>query len=136
VETTAVSSIVDVVTTISHHGFADTVRLLRGAIEGGGGTVFAEIDQRVAASKVGLALRPTTLLVFGNPRGGTPLMEAHPLFALELPLKLLVWEEADVVSVAYVPMRIVAERYGIAGEAEKIGALDRTLAALVAKISG
>jgi uncharacterized protein (DUF302 family) len=125
----------DVVTTVSRHGFADTVGFLRGAIEGGGGTVFAEIDQRAAAETVGLSLRPTTLLVFGNPRGGTPLMDAQPLFALELPLKLVVWEEADVVKVAYVRMRVVAERYGIVGESERILALDGTLAALADNIS-
>jgi uncharacterized protein (DUF302 family) len=125
----------DVATAVSRHGFAETVRLLRGAIEAGGGRVFAEIDQRAAAATVGLPLRPTTLLLFGNPRGGTPLMDAHPLFALELPLKLVVWEEAGVVTVAYVPTHIVAERYGIAGASEQILALERTLAALVVKLS-
>jgi uncharacterized protein (DUF302 family) len=62
-------------------------------------------------------------------------MDAYPLFALELPLKLVIWEEADVVTVAYVPTHTVAQRYGIAGESEQILALDRTLRTLVGKLS-
>ncbi|MBV9101939.1 MAG: DUF302 domain-containing protein [Candidatus Eremiobacteraeota bacterium] len=80
-----------------------------------GNTVFAMIDQAEAAAKVGLTLRPTTLIVFGNPKGGTPLMEALPLIALELPLKMLVWEENGTVNVSYVPMSEIAARYGAKG---------------------
>jgi uncharacterized protein (DUF302 family) len=59
-------------------------------------TVFARIDQRAEALKVGLDLAPTELLIFGNPKAGTPLMAAFPQVALDLPLKLLAWEESGI----------------------------------------
>jgi uncharacterized protein (DUF302 family) len=86
----------------SRHSFPETTRLLTEGIERAGSTVFVTIDQTEAARGVGLDLRPTCLIVFGNPRAGTPLMDAVPLAALALPLKLLVWENADAVDVAYV----------------------------------
>ena len=58
-------------------------------------TVLARVDQQAAAAAVGLTMRPMTLLVFGNPRGGTPLMQAYPTLAIDLPLKALVWEGTD-----------------------------------------
>ncbi|MEH2066636.1 MAG: DUF302 domain-containing protein [Nostoc sp.] len=58
-------------------------------------TIFARIDQRAEAKKVGLSLRVTQLLLFGNPEVGTPLMVAEPMIALDLPLKVLAWEAAD-----------------------------------------
>ena len=84
----------------SRYSYAQTVERLTKAITDAGNTIFASIDQAAAATSVGMTLRPTTLIVFGNPRGGTPLMAAFPLMALHLPLKLLVWEE-DGVSVGY-----------------------------------
>jgi len=115
----------------SVHPFAHTIDILKAAIRGGGNTIFAEIDQAAAAAQVGLTLRPTTLIVFGNPKGGTPLMEAFPLFALELPLKLLIWEEPSGVKVAYTPLRESAARYGVTGMGERIDAIDHALDALV-----
>jgi len=76
-------------------------------------------------------LRPTTLIIFGNPRGGTPLMDAFPLVGLELPLKLLVWEEGGNVLVAHVTMSEIAARYGVARMDERIAAMDRSVDALV-----
>jgi uncharacterized protein (DUF302 family) len=87
------------VVTRSDYGFAATIDRLRTAIENAGNTVFAVIDQAAAAEGAGTALRPTVLLIFGNPKGGTPVMDAWPVAGLELPLKLLVWEENGVVSV-------------------------------------
>ena len=114
----------------SRFPFAETVDRLTTAITGGGATIFDTIDQSAAARGVGLTLRPTTLIVFGNPKGGTPLMESAPLFGLELPLKLLVWEEDGIVSVAYVSMFEVAQRYGLAADDPRIIALDRALDAV------
>jgi uncharacterized protein (DUF302 family) len=69
-----------------------------------------------------------TLLVFGNPKGGTPpLMAAHPLIALELPLKLLVWDDGDGVRVAYAHMTETARRYGIDPTSPAIAAMSRAL---------
>jgi uncharacterized protein (DUF302 family) len=111
----------------SRYSYSETIGRLSKALTDGGNTIFATIDQAAAAETVGLSLRPTALIVFGNPKGGTPLMEAFPLVALELPLKLLVWEESDRVSVAYVAMSEIAARYGVAGMDERIAALDRAI---------
>jgi uncharacterized protein (DUF302 family) len=111
----------------SRYSYSETIGRLSKAITDDGNTIFATIDQAAAAKTAGLSLRPTALIVFGNPKGGTPLMEAFPLVALELPLKLLVWEEGDGVSVAYVAMSEIAARYGVAGMDERIAAMDRAL---------
>ena len=110
----------------SGHSFAATVALLSEAIAAKGNEVFATIDQAAAAKAVGLTLRPTTLIVFGNPKAGTGLMDAFPLVALDLPLKVLVWQDGDDVSVGYVPMSEVAKRYDVTG-APQIAAMDHAL---------
>lgn len=121
-------------TKVSRHSYADTVALLQKAMKDGGNTVFAVIDQTAAAAEAGLPLRPTTLIVFGNPTGGTPLMDAFPLVALELPLKLLVWEENGVVNVSYVPASEIGVRYGVTGMEARIEAMDRALEALATSV--
>ena len=79
--------------------------------------VFTVIDQRAEAQAVGLDLRETTLVVFGNPAAGTPVMDAAPLAALDLPLKVLVWAEADQgTQVSYVDPSVLAARYGLTPE--------------------
>ncbi len=118
----------------SSHDFAETVARLSDAIVTGGNTIFATIDQAQAASGVGLTLRPTTLIVFGNPRGGTPLMDAFPLAALELPLKFLVWEENGATSVAWVPMSEIAARHHITGMDQRIAAMDAAQIALSSSV--
>jgi len=72
-----------------------TVAKLRSILESKGVTIFALIDHSGEADKVGMKMRPTKLLVFGNPKAGTPLMLASPSIAIDLPLKILVWENAD-----------------------------------------
>ena len=114
----------------SRYSYWDTIAKLTKAMTDGGNTIFATIDQTSAAASVGMTLRPTTLIVFGNPRGGTPFMYAFPPIALELPLKLLVWEESSSVSLAYVPMSEIAARYGVTGMDDRIAAIDRALETL------
>jgi uncharacterized protein (DUF302 family) len=114
----------------SRSSYTDTVAALSKAIENAGNTIFATIDQTAAAKSTGLSLRPTTLLIFGNPKGGTPLMEAFPLTALDLPLKLLVWEDGAAVNVAYTPASEIASRYGVPADDKRIAAMDRALATL------
>lgn len=114
-------------TKTSRHSYPDTIAALSNAIRGAGNTIFDTIDQSAAAAGAGLTLRPTSLILFGNPKGGTPLMEAVPLVALELPLKLLVWQEDGAVKVAYAPMSEVAARYGVCGMEPHIAAMDRAL---------
>ena len=100
----------------SPHSVAGTVTLLSEAIEAAGATLFAVIDQSGEAERVGLPLRDTKLLVFGNPRAGTPVMAAAPLAALDLPLKILVWaDDAGTVWMTYTDPAWLAARHGLAG---------------------
>jgi uncharacterized protein (DUF302 family) len=122
------------VVTTSRYPFRETVERLSRAIVASGSTVFATIDQAAAATRAGLTLRPTTLIVFGNPAGGTPFMADLPLLGLDLPLKFLVWEQDGVVTVAYSPMSEIARRYGIIGKETQIAGMDRALASLAAAV--
>lgn len=117
----------------SAHPFADTVDRLRASLRSKGFTIFAVIDQREAARSVGLNLPPTTLLIYGNPKGGTPLMIAAPDFALELPLKVLVREEqGGKVLVTYRPARSLEGRHGLpAGLADKLAGAEPVIAAAI-----
>jgi uncharacterized protein (DUF302 family) len=78
----------------SKHSVSDTVERLQKLLRDKGIMLFALVDHSGEAEKVGLKMRPTKLLIFGNPKGGTPLMIAAPSIAIDLPLKLLVWEDA------------------------------------------
>jgi uncharacterized protein (DUF302 family) len=122
------------VVTTSRYGYRETIERLSGAILASGSTVFATIDQAEAAARAGLTLRPTTLIVFGNPAGGTPFMADSPLLGLDLPLKFLVWEEAGVVKVAYAPMSGIARRYGVSDKDAQVAALDRALTKFTAAV--
>ena len=122
-------------TTRSRLAYAETIETLKEAIVKAGNTIFACIDQTAAAQGAGLTLRPTMLIVFGNPRGGTPLMDAFPLVALDLPLKLLVWEDSLGVNVAYVPMSDIAARYGVTGMDARIEAMDRAVDSLISSVA-
>ena len=79
----------------SRHSVDETLERLNGIIGAMGVTVFALVDHSGEAAKVGMTMRPTKLLIFGNPKSGTPLMLASPSIAIDLPLKILVWEDAD-----------------------------------------
>jgi uncharacterized protein (DUF302 family) len=93
---------------------SETLNRLVSALDEKGVTVFATIDHSGEAKRVGLSLRETKLLVFGNPLAGTPLMQAQPLIALDLPLKVLVWQDDRAeVWVTWLADSWLADRYGI-----------------------
>jgi uncharacterized protein (DUF302 family) len=79
----------------SSYPVEDTAKRLADELEQAGMTIFATIDQRAAAQEVDLAMKPMILLIFGNPKVGTPLMQTYPSLAIDLPLKALVWEDGD-----------------------------------------
>jgi uncharacterized protein (DUF302 family) len=81
------------VTRPSPHGQRATIDRFAAAVREANWVVFAEIDHAAAAQAAGLALRPRTVVVFGNPRAGTPAMAANPTLALDLPLRILVWQD-------------------------------------------
>lgn len=100
-----------------NHGPTETMSRLQAAVTARGLTVFAHVDHAAGAQAVGLPLRPTDLLVFGNARGGTPLMQASQTIGIDLPLKLLVWQdEAGNTWVSYVDPAWLAERHGLGSE--------------------
>ncbi len=92
----------------------DTYARLKGAVVSRGLTVFAEIDFAHDAAAAGLSMRPARLLVFGNPRAGTPLMEQAPTLAIDLPLKILVWQGHDGSTwVGYNTPEYLGSRHGL-----------------------
>jgi len=106
-----------VVTKQSARSVGDTVARFVELLGSKGVKVFALVDQRAEARAVGLELRETTLVVFGNPVAGTPVMEAAPLAALDLPLKVLVWADGERgTQVSYTDPTVLAARYGLRPE--------------------
>jgi uncharacterized protein (DUF302 family) len=101
----------------SPHTVADTVASLSSAIRVAGATLFAVVDHSGEAARAGLSLRDTKLLIFGNPVAGTPIMVAAPLAALDLPLKVLVWEDGGgTVWMSYLDPGWLAARHGLTGQ--------------------
>jgi uncharacterized protein (DUF302 family) len=119
----------------SRYSYAETIERLLKTIAGAGNTVFATIDQAAAAKQAGLSMRPMSLIVFGNPKAGTPLLDAFPLVGLDLPLKILVWEQDRAVQIAYTPSSELASRYGITGKDAVIAAMDAALSTLAGTIA-
>ena len=99
----------------SPHSAAVTMNRLEDIAKQRGLTVFARIDHAAGAAKVGKTLRPTEVLIFGNPQGGTPLMECAQSAGIDLPLKALVWEDASAqVWIGYNDPAYLAQRHGVA----------------------
>jgi uncharacterized protein (DUF302 family) len=103
----------DIVTKPSPRTVAETVTRLVDLVAARGMKVFAVIDQAEEARQAGLELRPTTLVIFGNPAAGTQVMDAVPLAALDLPLKVLVWGDGDQTQVSYVSPTALGARYDL-----------------------
>lgn len=123
----------DIVTKLSRRSVADTVATLTGMISAKGMKIFAVIDQAAEARQVGLSLRETTLVVFGSPAAGTPVMAAAPLAALDLPLKVLVWDDDGQTKVSYYsPVALAARHHLPAGLAGSLAGINVLTDALVA----
>jgi uncharacterized protein (DUF302 family) len=104
------------ITVKSPYGAKDTMDRLEDLVKQRGLTVFARIDHAAGAAKVGKTLRPTEVLIFGNPQGGTPFMECAQTVGIDLPLKALVWEdEAAQVWLGYNDPAYLAKRHGVPG---------------------
>jgi len=123
-----------VTTKLSPRSVAATVSRLTGILSAKGMKVFAVIDQSDLAREAGLRLRETTLVIFGNPAAGTPVMDAAPLAALDLPLKILIWADGSRTSVTYYSPAAIAARYGLNAElATNLAGIDPLTDALVAQ---
>ena len=125
-------------TTKSMRGPQETMSRLEAAVKAKGMTVFARIDHAAGASSVGMSLNPTEVLIFGNARGGTPLMQAGQTIGIDLPLKALVWQDASGETwLSYNDPVWIAARHGLSGKeaviANLAAALDSVTRAAVAE---
>ncbi|HTA79343.1 MAG TPA: DUF302 domain-containing protein [Terracidiphilus sp.] len=113
----------------SHHSVDETVEKLKGILNAKGVTLFALVDHSGEAEKAGMKMPPTKLLIFGNPKAGTPVMLASPSSAIDLPLKILVWADAgDKVWVSYNSAAYLKERHNVPEELIKNLAVVEALA--------
>jgi uncharacterized protein (DUF302 family) len=120
------------ITCLSRHDPKATMERLAAAVTSRGMAIVARIDHAAAAAKVGMDLRPTEVLIFGNPRAGTPLMQAAPTVGIDLPLKALVWQDDQGKTwLAYNEPQWLAARHGIdAAVAQTLAAMAEALAAV------
>ena len=115
---------------LSNHSVDQTVEKLKNILQSKGVTLFALVDHSGEAEKVGMKMRPTKLLIFGSPKAGTPLMLASPSIAIDLPLKILVWEDGQgKVWLAYNSPDYLRERHALPPELLQNIAVVETLAA-------
>jgi uncharacterized protein (DUF302 family) len=118
----------------SNHSVDETVDRLKSLLESKGVTLFAVIDHSGEAAKVGMKMPPTKLLIFGSPKAGTPLMLAAPSIAIDLPLKILVWEDAQgKVWLSYNSTEYLKDRHGLPQDLVKNIAVVETLAVKAAE---
>jgi uncharacterized protein (DUF302 family) len=109
------------VTIPSSHGPAETMAKLEAEVRAKGMTVFAQVDHAAGAAAVGLLLLPTDLLIFGNAKGGTPLMQSAQTIGIDLPLKVLVWQDASGKTwLSYNDPSWIAKRHGLGAGADAI----------------
>jgi uncharacterized protein (DUF302 family) len=123
-----------VVTVTSASPFDSTLARLERAAAAKGLTVAAKIDHAAAARKAGLTLRPTTLVIAGNPAAGTPLMLADQTMAVELPLRFLVWQGEDgKARVSYDPIKSIAARHKVTGRDELLTKMTGAIESIVSE---
>lgn len=120
----------------SAFGYRDTVGRLSEAIERRGLTVFSRIDHAAAAREAGLELADEEVLVFGNPRAGTTLMQSDPKVGIELPLRILVWSDVGGVSLAYRDPHELAGGYDLAQHEATLDQMATLLAELAHEAAG
>jgi uncharacterized protein (DUF302 family) len=120
----------------SPYAYRETVRRVIDAIESRGLTVFARVDHAAAARAAGLELADEQVVLFGNPRAGTPLMRSDPRVGLDLPLRILIWADESGVSLGYRDPRELGDAYDIAAEQAIVEQMATLLAGLTAEAAG
>jgi uncharacterized protein (DUF302 family) len=121
-----------VVTKLSPWSMADTLARLTAVVAARGLEVFAVIDHSGKARDVGLDLRETKLVIFGSPSAATPVIQAAPLAALDLPFRVVVWEDGYQTKVSYAAPAAVARRYGLDGDlADALASIDGLTSAVI-----
>jgi uncharacterized protein (DUF302 family) len=118
----------------THHSVDEALAKLQAILQAKGVTVFALIDHSGEAAKVGMEMHPTKLVIFGNPKGGTPLMLAAPTIAIDLPIKILIWEDDQgKVWISYNTPDYLAQRHALPSNLLPNIAFVEALAATVAE---
>ncbi len=118
----------------TNHSVDETVEKLKGILQSKGVALFAVVDHSGEATKVGMKMPPTKLLIFGSPKAGTPLMLASPSVAIDLPLKILIWEDAQGKAwLSYNSPAYLRERHSIPAELMQNIAIIEALAAKAAE---
>ena len=122
----------------SRHDHAETLRRLEAAIGARGMTIFAHVDHAAGARDAGLDLRPTDLVIFGSAAAGTPLMAAAQTIGIDLPLKMLVWQDAEGrTSVAYIDPLWLVRRHSLPADTDAVAArMQGALAAIATEAAG
>jgi uncharacterized protein (DUF302 family) len=121
-------------TLASHFGPKETVDRLETEIQAKGMKVFARIDHAAGAAEVGLTLRPTELIIFGNARGGTPLMQSAQTVGIDLPLKALVWQDAAGKTwISYNEPRWIVQRHNVVNAESIVNKMADLLRAICTK---
>lgn len=120
------------ITITSNHSVKETLDRLEASLRGNGVTVFARIDHAAAAASVDMTLPPTELIIFGQPKAGTPLMQAQQSIGIDLPLKMLAWQDANGKNwLAYNDIAWLAKRHGLGEDlAPAISGIAKALAKL------
>jgi len=133
----ALSSIEGLTSIPGSLGPKETMDRLEAEIRTKGLTVFSRIDHAAGAAEVGLRLAPTNLIIFGNARGGTPLIQSAQTVGIDLPLKILVWQDAaNNTWLSYNEPRWIGQRHGVAGVESTIDKMADLLAAIAREASG
>jgi uncharacterized protein (DUF302 family) len=121
------------VTKLSPRSVTDTVARFSEVLAAKGVKLFAVIDHSGEAEKAGLELRDTKVVIFGAPKAGTPVMQAVPVAALDLPLKVLVWDDDGQTKLTYTAPAALAARYGLSDDlAARLGVIDPVTDAVIA----
>jgi uncharacterized protein (DUF302 family) len=121
---------------VSSEGHAETLKRLLDSIASHGLGVFTQIDHAGAARKVGLELADEVVVLFGNPRAGTPLMQADARVGIELPLRMLVWDAGGQTNIGYHDPRDLAGSYDLASETARLDTMSSLLAELAREAAG
>jgi uncharacterized protein (DUF302 family) len=130
--TPATTRVPGIVTVVSASPFDSTLARLERAVVARGLTIAAKVDHAAAAQRANLTLRPTTLVIAGNPAAGTPLMQADQTLGVELPLRFLVWQGEDgKARVSYDPIKSIAARHSVRGRDEVLGRMTTAIEAIV-----
>jgi len=125
----------ELITRTSSYGVAETMDRVEAAVKAKGATIFARVDHAAGAQKIGEALAPEQVLIFGNPKLGTPLMQVDPRIGLDLPVKILVWEKDGTTQITFLNPAKLGAWYGIDADNPSLIKM-RSVLEMVAKEAG